>query len=226
MVIDPTELAGRMNVALSARRAKVRAGEPEEGTEFTIRRIDTGKLRLPTGRICVTDAYSADMCPPLNRIVPPGEYPVELVIAELPKNIPFGNDRCAFAVVTFGAEPAGVWEPVTAVEPADPNFTEKRPNGFVQSGGTGLFSPEAAMVHFGNLWEQFEQRMEAIREQAQHYGRNDWVNYRPPDGLANVIICEGGFGDGTYYCFAGLTETGGRVTHLVIDFGIADPLPT
>jgi hypothetical protein len=101
MPAGPDVIAKRMTVAISAKNAKVRAGQHEAGTGFSIRRIDAGKLALPTGRICVTDAYSADTFPPLNRLVPPGDYPVEMVIAELPKNLPFGDDRCAFIVVTF-----------------------------------------------------------------------------------------------------------------------------
>jgi hypothetical protein len=66
-------VAKRMTVATSAKNAKVRAGQHEAGTPFNIRRIDAGKLVLPTGRICVTDAYSADEFPPLKRLVPPGD---------------------------------------------------------------------------------------------------------------------------------------------------------
>src|SRR5689334_17954046 len=72
-------LVKRMTAATAADVAKVRAGQHEAGTRFPIQRIDAGKLVLPTGRICVTDAYSADQFPPLNRIVARGDYPVEIV---------------------------------------------------------------------------------------------------------------------------------------------------
>src|SRR4051794_37460101 len=111
-------LAKRMRVALSAKAAKVRAGQHEEGTAFNIRRINGGKLVLPTGQIGVPDAYGASEFPPLNRIVPQGEYPVELVIASIPKNLPFGDDRCAFVAVTFAKDAAASWEPITAVKAA------------------------------------------------------------------------------------------------------------
>src|SRR5437667_8933729 len=111
----PNELANRMALATSAKRAKVRAGQHEAGAAFSIRRIDAGKLVLPTGRLCVSDAYSADESPPLNRIAPPGEYAVEIVVAELPKNLPFGNDRCAFLVVAVADAEVAAWEPVTAI---------------------------------------------------------------------------------------------------------------
>ena len=208
--------------ALFARRAKVRAGAHEEGTEFTIRRIHAGKLLLPTGRICVTDAYRADTWPPLNRIVPAGEYGVELVIEELPDDLPFGNDRCTFAVVTFGADAAGAWEPATAVEPADPNFTGKRPNGFVQSGGTGLLSPEAAV--FTSQLEEVStsgSSNSAVRRTitaamtrsttACRRARRTSSSARAASGTALTTVSPDS------------PSTGGRVTHLVIDFGIADP---
>lgn len=215
-------LAKRMDVALWAKAAKVREGQHEEGTAFNIRRIDAGKLELPTGRICVTDAYSADDYPPLNRIVPPGAYSVELVIAEIPKNLPFGDDRCAFAVVTFSGDSIASWEPVTAVKSACPCFTDEKPNGIVQEGGTGLFSPEAGATHFAHLRQQFDQQLATIRKQAKQFGTNDWINYRPGQEPLNIVIVEGGMGDGDFECFVGLNKVG-RVARLVIDFGIGDP---
>ena len=120
MPASPDVVIKRMTVAISARNAKVRARQHEAGTPFAIRRIDAGKVVLPTGRVCVTDAYSADEYPPLNRLVPPGDYPVEIVIAQLPEDLPFGNERCAFIVVTFSDGKATSWEPVTAVATAEP----------------------------------------------------------------------------------------------------------
>ncbi len=215
-------LRKRMEVAISAKAAKVRAGQHEEGTAFDIRRIDAGMLELPTGRICVADAYSADEYPPLNRIVLPGAYAVELAIAEIPKNLPFGNDRCAFAVVTFLSDAVASWEPVTAVKSAAPCFTDEKPNGIVQEGGTGLFSPEAGATHFAHLYQKFDEQLATIRKQAKHFGTKDWLNYRPGQEPGNILIVEGGMGDGDFACFVGLNKVG-RIARLVIDFGIGDP---
>jgi hypothetical protein len=117
---SPKHLPKRMTIALAAREGRVRKGQHEAGTRFRIRRIDAGKLELPSGRICVADAYMADQFPPLNRLVPPGQYPVELVIARLPKNIPFGDERCAFLIVTFAQNQPAKWESVTAIAEARP----------------------------------------------------------------------------------------------------------
>jgi hypothetical protein len=213
----------RMGVAIGAKVAKVRARQHEEGTRFNIRRIDAGHLVLPTGRICVNDAYSADEYPPLNRIVPPGQYAVELVIAEIPKELPFGNARCAFAVVTFSDARVASWEPITAVKGAGPCFTDDRPNGIVQEGGTGLFSPESGQMHFSRLRKRFDDQLKLIRKKSQQFGCQDWINYRPARKQENIIIVEGGMGDGTYECFAGLS-TIGRMSRLVVDFMIADAI--
>jgi hypothetical protein len=221
MRVKQSMLERRMTVAITASSAKVRARQHEEGTSFKIRRIDAGMLLLPTGRICITDAYSADKYPPLNRIVPEGEYPVELVIAQIPKNLPFGNDRCAFVVVTFAREPVERWEPVTATETAEPCFTPEKPNGIVQGGGTGLFSPEAGLLHFARLHRNFDEHLEWIRSRSQQFGRQDWINYRPAKDKANVVIVEGGMGDGDYECFVGLSKIG-RVLRVVVEFAIAD----
>jgi hypothetical protein len=152
----------------------------------------------------------------------PGDYPVQLVIAELPQDLPFGNDRCAFVVVTFDAGRVYWWESVTAVAPAGSCFTGERPHAFLQEGATGIFSPEAGAAHFARLKEGFDRHLQAIRSQATRFGVNDWVNYRPGRSRANVILCEGGFGDGWYECFVGMTREG-RVARLVIDFDIAAP---
>ena len=214
-------IAIRMAVAISGRTGKVRRGRHEAGTAFRIRRIDAGRLVLPTGRVCVADAYSADRIPPLNRLVPSGEHPVELVVARLPKRLPFGNERCAFIVVTFGDAEVASWEPATAVEAAPPCYTDSKPNVFVQEGATGLFSPEAGAAHFAHLRRNFDRHVAAIRRKAERFGINEWFNYRPGRGAANVIVCEGGFGDGSFECFVGLT-TAGRVVRLVLDFDVAD----
>src|SRR5260221_13417368 len=97
-------LIRRMNVATDGARGVIRKHQHHAGQAFAIRRIDLGKIVLPTGRIGVNDAYSPDEYPPLNRLVPPGEYPVELVVAEIPKDLPFGNDRAAFLLVTFSRD--------------------------------------------------------------------------------------------------------------------------
>lgn len=222
MPAAPDILAKRMTVAVAAKHAKVRAGQHEAGTPFRIRRTDAGKLALPTGRICITDAYNAEDLPPLNRVVPAGAYPVELVIAELPDDLPFGDDRCAFIVITFSDADVAAWEPVTAVSAANPNFVDARPNSFFQQDATALFSPEAGAVHFAHLAQQFDEQVEAIRKRAKRFGFRNWIEYRPGQDAANVIICEAGMGAGRFECFVGLNAAG-RVARLVIDFDIADP---
>ena len=217
MDVDNSAFVARMALALMEQSATVRQGRRGAGTHFSIHRIDAGKLWLPTGRICVTDAYSADAYPPLNRIVPPGEYPVELVIAQFAKDA-----RCAFLVVTFSDTSAASWEPITAVESATPCFMDEAPNVFIQEGATGVFSPEAAAVHFEQLHQDFDGRSESIRKQSKRFGSQDWINFRPGEDATNMIICEGGMGDGQFECFVGLTAVG-RVARLVVDFGIADP---
>ena len=91
----------RMKVALNGTSGFVRDEQYEAGQAFNIRRLDVGAIFLPTGLFCVADTFNADEFPPLNRIVPPGEYSAQIVIAELPRNIPFGNPRGAFLVIKF-----------------------------------------------------------------------------------------------------------------------------
>jgi hypothetical protein len=215
-------LVERMQVALTGTRGVVRQGQDEAGQPFTIRRVDAGKIVLPSGRICVADAFNADEFPSLNRIVPPGSYPVQIVIAELPKNLAFGNSRGAFLLVTFSKSVVTSWDTVTAVRAADPCFKDSDPNGFVQEGSSAIFSPEAGAVHFAHVHQQFDQQVKLIERQEKEEGMCRWSNYQPGQDRANVITCSGGFGDGTYHCYNGL-DPAGHVTHLVIDFAIAGP---
>lgn len=110
---------------------------------------------------------------------------------------------------------------MTAVAAAEPCFTDEHPNAFVQDGATGLFSPEAGAVHFAHMQQQFDDQIAAIRKQAKQFGGNEWVNYQPGQDNTNVIICEGGLGDGSFECYVGLSAAG-RVARLVIDYDIAD----
>jgi hypothetical protein len=211
-----------MEIAVAAVTATVRSGRPGAGTSFGMRRVRAGTVRLPTGRMCVADAYSADAFPPLSRLVPPGDYPVEIVVASLPLDLRFGNDRCAFMMAVFDEAHELHWEPVTAVAAAMPSFTDEDPNSFIQEGATGLFSPEAGAAHLAHLRRSYDEQMLSIRRHANHIGSSEWVNFSLGQDGANIIICEGGFGDGACDCFVGLTAAG-RVARLVVDFCIADP---
>src|SRR5690242_7358309 len=89
----------RMELAVYGKRGVLQEGQYHAGQPLKIRRLEIGKLLLPSGRICVADAYSATEFPPLNILVPPGAYPVEVALAQFSKRI--GSDRGAFLVVTF-----------------------------------------------------------------------------------------------------------------------------
>jgi hypothetical protein len=220
--ISADQLKARMSTAIQAHRGRVRPGRHEAGTPFTIRRIDAGRLKLPTGRLCVADAFWGEPFAPLNRILPAGDYPVELAIAELPQNLPFGGQRCAFMIVRTSDNAPASWEPVTATEATHACFEDKAPNQFVQEGGTAIFSPEAGAVHMAHMAQQHDAQIEAIEKQSQRFGINDWCNFVPGPDSANMVICHGGFGDGYYHCYVGLTPAG-RVARVVVDFDIADP---
>lgn len=195
-----------------------------EGAPAVLQRIDAGKLVLPTGRICVTDAYSPDEWPALNVLVPSGSYPVQLVIADIAKTNrqTMCGKRFAFMLVTFTEEPVERWSPMTAVKSADPCFTDEAPHALVQEGMTAVTSPEAADAHFA-AYRRDETLPDRLRERHQRIEYSHWLNYVPGEEPANMIMCEGGFGDGTLYCFGGFTRQG-RLARLVVDFAVAVPV--
>lgn len=85
-----------------------------EGTpaEFTFRANRIGNIHLPTGRLCVTDAYSADHYPPINRIVKSGSFGVEAVLADSVNGAGL-NDWVAFLWCGFPLNESlrGNWRP-------------------------------------------------------------------------------------------------------------------
>lgn len=87
----------------------------------------------------------------------------------------------------------------------------------VQEGGTGLFSPEAGDAHFSVLYKNFDKHAQSLQSRYQQVGGCRWVDYRPGDGAANVIICEGGNADGNCFCYTGLTGAG-RMAVFVVEF--------
>jgi hypothetical protein len=90
----------RLDAAIGGNRAILR--DPwGETYPARLRRIDAGKLVLPTGRMCVADAFSSTEFPPLNVLAAPGEFPVEVIVAQPPKRV--GPARGAFVVITFRA---------------------------------------------------------------------------------------------------------------------------
>lgn len=192
-----------------------------EGSRVTLSRVGAGTLRLPTGRICVTDAYSADVYTPLNRIAPSGDYPVTCVLAEIGQQ-GYSGGRIAFVVVTFVDAPVAHWTDITSVEPAPPCFVDADPNVVVQEGGLGLFSMESAEEHFALLRRDYEGHVNHLKELRKSHRKRGWFEYAPGTQGAHAFIIDGGLGDGKARCWCGLTQVG-RLARLVIDYNIALP---
>lgn len=209
----------RLNMAIGGTRGLFQDPFGRTG-QARLRRIDAGQIVLPTGRICVTDALSADEFPPLNVMVVPGEYRVEIVLAQPPKRL--GSARGAFIVVRFSKEPLEVWQPITAVSPADPCFTDEMPNAMVQEGGIGIFSFESAAAHLARR-RRDRRFVNQILSRSKAEGNCEWLNFRPGRSKENAIFCAGGLGDGTCFCAGGFAKTG-RLACLVVDYAFMDAI--
>ena len=211
----------RLDLAIAGKRGRIRAEQYNGGSPLRLDRVSAGKLSLPTGRIVVTDAYCATEYPPLSILVAPGRYPIDIVLAKFARRI--DSARGAFLVVTFSSDKVVLWLPVTAVAAADPCFTDESPNSFVQEGATGVFSAESAAIHFAGMKDPVK-HARRLGKHEHREGNCDWLNYRPARGPENAILCRGGYGDGTYQCYAGHGPNA-RVARLVIDFNVAQPTP-
>lgn len=95
---------------------------------------DLGMLRLPSGRLAISDAIWLET--PLVVPVPPGSYAVRLTSAILPESYETREKREAYLSVVFSEEPSVSLAPA-AVEPESVDWADAPAEGL--GGITGLF---------------------------------------------------------------------------------------
>lgn len=180
------------------------------GTELVTMSVRVaGPLRVPTGRIVVSDPGITDFAGPhvpLARQAPIGEFPVELALADFA-----GRDtRVACARVRFAAGPALRWEPAefagqAAGADGDPAYGVDC--------GIGCFFDAAARA---DVDEATMAAWFAGSEQTC-VGTASW--HVAPLGDANLVMFSSGWGDGLYTSYWGL-DARGDVVELVTDFDL------
>ncbi|HVK77070.1 MAG TPA: DUF4241 domain-containing protein [Kofleriaceae bacterium] len=181
-------------------------------TRHRVRRKPLGTLRLPSGRIVAADPFLAQ--PAFTTTVPPGAYPVELLLATYPDDEDGAlEERIWLARIVFRREPPVAW--ALAVIPGQDVLTLGRGHelGYGVDSGTGCFAD-------GGLFERI------TGDEAIHAGLNQQLDgptrpaiLRHGDGDADLIgfSCD----DGTYPSWFGL-DAGGAPVCLVTDFGDGD----
>ena len=170
-----------------------------DGGVATVRIVQGDRLRLPTGRLLAAE-------PPGNfpdgarryaftQTVPPGDYPVEIVMA---------GTTVAAARLTVRAEAVHTWRLALRDGQNDTDLAEGEFYGYPVDGGTGSFgSPEV----FDALSDSHEAREDLIADTS--FDRDEpCVTYTDPATGNNLVIFTSGCGDGHYATWVGYTAAG------------------
>lgn len=183
-------------------------------TAFKAKRTDAGalllrkagKLTITSGRIIACDPLTGLGIAPLNRTVPVGRHPVELLVLKLPS----GDQRIALARVTFSPARVARWE-LAFTESAKPK--RMKPGeiyGYPVDAGTGCFADHTV----GGWDESFSERLLSALDDKRV---DTWARANLRKGEGNVVAFSSGWGDGVYASYFGV-DAKGRAVCLVTDF--------
>ncbi len=182
---------------------------------WSLRKHASGSLLLPTGRIVACDpSVISGEEEAFVRMVPPGSYPVSLVLATDTKQA-----RVAAAIVRFSDSSPVSWERARTVEDDDLEMT-----GYGVDSATGCFLDSSALAIVATELEPTGQWEQLIEEALKVAPSDDWfsanipVSQSPP---TNAIAFSSGFGDGLYASWFGL-DAAGNVVCLLTDFEVLD----
>jgi hypothetical protein len=193
------------------------AGTGPDGRDFTVQ-LDKAWLSLPTGRVVATEPITVGMDDDddphaFTQTVPPGRYPVVLLIAD---------GLVAAARLVIRDERATAWEPAVP-EGHDPHDHGDGALGYPVEGGIGCFTDEQTLQGLcadGDLeWMQDLMLDVADRSAAPTVMANS-----DEDGEPVLVAFRTGEGDGQYPTWAG-RNANGDITCFVTDFLLHEAQP-
>jgi Protein of unknown function (DUF4241) len=187
--------------------------------------IKLGSIDAPTGRVVSCDPFFVESAIPFERKVAPGEYEVQLSLADLPD---WGR-RVAMARVLIRPH-----EDVHRFEQATMELTDS--NRYFVDSGLGSFMDELTRQRFAELLASFYQarpegnyyddvlaaefkRSAANPDDPQDVG--SWNMHIIRDPPMRIAMFSSGLGDGAYESFWALGEKDEPLA-LVTDFGILE----
>jgi hypothetical protein len=172
---------------------------------------EVGRVRIVSGWVSCGDPLTADYeadDPGFAQEVPPGEYTVEVAVAQVSAD----DARVACARVRFDDEAAAVrWEPALYEGEEAPEDGGPAGSG-VDSGTWGFFDAGLS----ASVDEVTSQRWLAALERNMV---STWTHLDGELGAGNVVMMSSGWGDGFYGSYWGRAEDG-RVVELVTDFEV------
>lgn len=184
-----------------------------------------GKLALPSGFIVACDPLlGLHDALPFTRRMPPGEYPVFMIVAGS-----YNRRRNALLKVIFSDEKAAQWE--LAYVPGQAAGGTHDNNifcGFTTDAGIGCLCDAHTQKHYnaylerffrdhpnGDIYDSLFARAFARKHVIEE---NHSFNFHlPAHPRQNVIMFHTGYGDGIYPAYWGVSESG-TICSLVIDF--------
>lgn len=192
------------------------------GYEIQLRTVSVGELELPSGRLVAFDPLVAPETEPFERTVEPGDYPVELVLAEMRD-----EDRLAYAVIRFNDSVAVRWQVATIDgESNTDRWGRPEPGGFPVDSAVVCLADERAAGRIIDIMnidgdEEFERLMRhALRRGA--LGRSPYghaVIDLPVTDSGNLPTFEAD--PGLYTSHWGF-DSNGELSMFVVDFGILE----
>jgi hypothetical protein len=207
------------------------AGTDPDGTRFSLHQ-DRGWLSLPTGRLVAAEpGYFPDADQmAFTQTVPPGRYPVVLLVQECPVRCGPGAGTPGAAIEYVAAarlvirdEPAAAWE-MAVREGQDPSdLDDDGYFGYPVDGGVGCFADAQALqaLHADDDGEWLETlALDVADRPAAVSELTDFGE----DGQPVLAAFSTGCGDGHYPTWAGRTASG-DITCFVTDFLLAGAQP-
>ena len=192
------------------------------GISVVVRLHDVGALELPAGEIVACDPFtSAGDARAFTRAVPPGAYPVELRVFELPET---DDKRVGVALVRLAEGEPERWEPAVTAGQDVSTLKDGETFGYGVDSGTGCFAAPEALAELGaalddhyratrSYQDPLMKALEAADEPTWSRAVLDYGSH------GNVVAFSTGFGDGFYTTHWGLDARGDAVC-LITDFDL------
>lgn len=191
-------------------------------------RFFVGNLTLTTGQVVCTDPMYRELGLPQNWTVKPGRYPVYLYIG-LEDDF---EGRVAYAELLIKDEIPSRWEMSLIPEHLLADSFERKMNGMypVENGLSSFSDYETFKVYSqeiksfysanknGNFYNEVLAPLFRKNKNIPKSSRGeDWADYKPKNGNANIIMFGSGLGDGLYARYVGYDKNN-NVVKLISDF--------
>lgn len=198
------------------------------GYDIVIRRRSAGRLELPTGELIACDPLKYLETEPFDVDIPPGDYPVILIVAELRD-----DDRIAYATLEVSDHEAVRWRRASLQEDEQSNLLHLDAGFPVDSSVAGFLDAQTASVLMDYTHVVLPDDDEFTRSLHNKLNRHSkrgyaWANVHLKRDVKiagadrlNLVAFEAGYGTGLYETWVGYDDED-QVCKVVTDFQVLD----